>query len=110
MYAVEEPVEDTDRNELRLGVAVCAPLKHKELPTPLAVHGLTSPLVPRAAPRTAELLGEELLGTTEVAGQIKELGVVAELLEDVDRLERLGVRPSEQRLTFGRRDEEPVKC
>jgi hypothetical protein len=45
----------------------------------------------------------------KVARQIQELGMIAELLEDVDRFERLRLLSAQQSLNLRRFDEEAVK-
>ena len=73
------------------------------------MDGLIPALVPHVAPRTVKVLGEELLGAAEVTGQVKEFGMVTELLEDVDRLEWLRVLPAKQRLDLWGGDKKPVE-
>ena len=46
----------------------------------------------------AEALRDEVIAALEVVGEVEQLGVVAEFLEDVDGLERLRVRAAEEGL------------
>ncbi len=87
-----------------------APLEDHELSTPFAVHRLVPALVSRVCSGScaAEALRKQLLRTTKVAREVEQFGVIAELLEDVDCLQRLRVRSTEQCLDLRRRDEETI--
>lgn len=73
------------------------------------MDSLVPALVPRVTPRPIEVLREKLLGAAEVTGQIEQLRVVTQLLENIDRLEWLGVLSTKQRLNLRGRDEQSVE-
>lgn len=50
-------------------------------------------------------LGDDLLAAFEIVGEGEKIGMVAELLEDVDGFERLRSSSSEKFLDLGRFDE-----
>lgn len=73
------------------------------------MHRLVAPPILRARTRAVEVRREELVRAAQVSGEVEQLGVVAELLEDVDRLERLRLRPAQERLDLWRGDKQPVE-
>ena len=78
-----------------------APLEHEELPTPFTMNVLT-PIASAAAGtfRALKVWRNQRLGTAQVPWQIQQLRMVTELLQDVDRLERLRIVPAKQCLNF----------
>jgi hypothetical protein len=99
-----------------------APVQHQKLAAPLRVYDLRAPAAaPRATPAAAaasptralahpaEVVGDQRVRAAQVLRQVEQLRVVAELLEDVDRLQRLRLLAAEERLDLGRGDEEAIE-
>lgn len=86
-----------------------SPFEHHELPAPIASDTLVpAPLVAQIL-RAAEPLRDQVIRAAQILREVEQLRVVAQLLEDVDRRERLRVRALQERFDLRRRDEEPVQ-
>ena len=73
------------------------PLENGELSAPVTSDRLVSCFVSCTHPCASKALRNKILGTTEVARQVEQFRVITQLLEDVDRFERLGFLPAEER-------------
>lgn len=63
----------------------------------------------RVVTSATEAFRYQMIAATQVLRKIQELRMVAELLQDIDSLERLGFRTAEQSLDLRRRNEEAVE-
>ena len=86
-----------------------SPLQHDKLAAPFAMDGLVPPPALRTRTCAVEVWWKQLVRAAQVAGKVEQLGVIAELLEDVDRLEWLRLCAAQERLDLRRGNKEPVE-
>lgn len=59
--------------------------------------------------RTTETLRDEMFRTAKIAGQIKQLGVIAKFLQDIDSFQWLRIVATKKSLYLGRLDEQSIQ-
>ena len=101
------------RLPIPIPIAIAIPISIRTTPASTTAAPPTPPTRPPATSlllaRAAEALGDEVLAALEVVGEVEQLGVVAELLEDVDRFEGLAAGATKQFADLWARDKEPIQ-